>query len=117
MKAELMSYGFVVGGPRNWSAYKPTREEAELWITNTIEMAKNADLVGADGVTPFAPERDDFTITEVFAKVWRGALINPDGTSNPIPADWDTQYAAQTLKDATDAITALGALETPDATQ
>lgn len=87
MRAELMPFGFVIGGPHNMSGVRATAEEAEAWIKELIEGV--AQQLG----TTYT--RDDFTVTAVFAKAWSGNL-----DTLPTAPDWDTVYAGQIMRDA-----------------
>ena len=79
MRAELTTFGFVVGGPKS-----------EHWVATRAEAnAKVTELAVAEGY-----EEDDYTVTEVCVKAWRGAFINPDGTLAEI-GDWETTFKRQ----------------------
>lgn len=78
MRAELISFGFLVSGPHgeHWVA---TLDDANAKVTE-LSVAENFD-------------GDDYTVTEVFAKAWRGSV-----NSIPHPGagyDWDDVYKEQ----------------------
>lgn len=99
-----MPFGVIVDGPNNFHFWEATASAAEVKLAGYIALAKSVDATSA-------LSRDDFTITEVFAKAWDGPL-----DTTPNAPDWDTCFAAQTIKDATDAITTLGLLEATNGT-
>jgi hypothetical protein len=78
MRAELTPFGFVIGGPKS-----------EVWVATLDDTnAKVAELAVTEGY-----DEDDYTVTQVFAKAWRGSF---DTVPNPAAGyDWDDTYKEQ----------------------
>lgn len=100
MRAELMSFGFVVGGPHS-THFVDDREAANKMIAKVIEYEKLAGNFYDD---------DDFTVTEVFAKGWVGAINSEPNMMND---SWDQVYAGQVVKGVLEAVETLGEANTP----
>jgi hypothetical protein len=78
MRAELTPFGFVIGGPIT-----------EVWAATLDDAnAKVAELAVAEGY-----DEDDYTVTAVFAKAWRGSLASGEHLR-----DWDDDYNSQLRK-------------------
>ena len=75
MKAILMSFGYIVSGPRT-SRWVPDAAQVEAVIEGLSE---------SEGY-----DTDDYTATEVFAKSWQGQPLE-----HKVGIDWDATYKAQ----------------------